>query len=130
MEFRDDVDAYTFRDLLRTVLSPVAFGAMEQLSERILDIYGLETLFDTHLPKDERERHTDVLTARIRRVTRFLPPEVSPMPNEVYTAIEFLMYEIRGDPVHVGEAWMRLELLADEIRARPLLHDLVLGRAN
>jgi len=65
MEFRDDVDGYTFRDLLRTVLSPVAFGAMEQLSERILDIYGLETLFDTHLPKDERERHTDRKSTRL-----------------------------------------------------------------
>lgn len=123
-------DSYAFRELVREVLSPGAAGALEQLSERILDIYGLDVLLDARLPSDDRARHVESLETRIRRVVRFLPPEVSPMPNEVYTAIEFLMYEIRGEPVRVGEAWLRLELLADEIRARPLLHDLVTGRAN
>ena len=52
------------------------------------------------------------------------------MPNEVFTAIEFLIYEVHGQPMQLGEAIMRLEVLAEEIRARPLLHDLVTGRAN
>ncbi|RIK44337.1 MAG: hypothetical protein DCC58_08360 [Chloroflexi bacterium] len=123
-------DSYPFRDLLRDVLSPGAVGALEQLSDRILDIYGLDLLLEERLPLDDRPRHVEALETRLKRVVRFLPPEVSPMPNEVYTAIEFLMYEIHGEPVRVGEAWLRLELLADEIRARPLLHDLVTGRAN
>lgn len=52
------------------------------------------------------------------------------MPNEVFTAIEFLLYEIDGEPIKIGEAILRLEILADEIRARPLLHDMLMGRAN
>jgi hypothetical protein len=123
-------ESYAFRELVRDVLSPGAAGALEQLADRILDIYGLDVLLDARLPAEDRAQHVHALETRIRRVVRFLPPEVSPMPNEVYTAIEFLMYEIRGEPVRVGEAWLRLELLADEIRARPLLHDLVTGRAN
>lgn len=122
--------SYAFGDLVRDVLSPGAAGALEQLSDRILDIYGLDHLLDARLPAEDRERHIEALESRIRRVVRFLPPDVSPMPNEVYTAIEFLLYEIRGDPVRVGEAWLRLELLAEEIRSRPLLHDLITGRAN
>jgi hypothetical protein len=52
------------------------------------------------------------------------------MPNEVFTAIEFLVYEVHHRPIEFGEALLRLEILADEIRARPMLHDLVTGRAN
>jgi hypothetical protein len=123
-------ESYPYRDLLHEVLSPGAVGALSQLSERILEIYGLDDLFGASLPAADRARHAEALETRLRRVVRFLPPEISRVPNEVYTAIEFLMYEIRGEPVRVGEAWLRLELLAEEIRSRPLLHDLVIGRAN
>jgi hypothetical protein len=125
-----DTNVYPFRDLLRDVISPVAVGAMEQLSERIHEIYGLDELLDAPLPTAERVQHAEVLTTRLRRIVRCLPPHVSPLPNEVFTAIEFLIYEIHHRPVEIGEALLRLEILADEIRARPLLHDLVTGRAN
>jgi hypothetical protein len=132
--FNCDLDAtqprYPFVELLRDVISPGAVGALTQLAERLHEIYGLDALLDEQLPLSERERHADVLTSRLRRVVRLLPADVSPMPNEVFTAIEFLIYEVHGQPVKLGEAIMRLEVLAEEIRARPLLHDLVTGRAN
>jgi hypothetical protein len=121
---------YPFVELLREVISPGAVGALTQLAERIHEIYGLDALLDEQLPLAERERHADVLTTRLKRVVRLLPADVSPMPNEVFTAIEFLIYEVHGQPIQLGEAIMRLEVLAEEIRARPLLHDLVTGRAN
>ena len=126
----DRLTSYPFRELLAHVLSPGAFGAIDQLEERIFDIYGLHRLLDAPLPAADRARHQEALTTRIRRVARLLPPDVSPMANEVFTAIEFLVYEIHGEPVRIGEALARLETLAEEIRARPLLHDLVLNRAN
>lgn len=122
--------AYAFRDLLDDVLSPGALGALGQLSEPIAEIYGLPELLDAQLPRAERAQHAAALTTRLRRVVRFLPPDVSPMPNEVFTAIEFLVYEIHKEPVRIGEALMRLDALAEEIRSRPLLHDMLLGRAN
>jgi hypothetical protein len=59
-----------------------------------------------------------------------LPADISRMPNEIFTAIEFIVYEILKRPVNIGEAWLRLDLLAEEFRARPLIHELVTGRAN
>ena len=126
----EQYDVYPFRELLQDVISPVAVGTMEQLSERIHEIYALPALLDAALPAAERERHAEVLTTRLQRIVRCLPPHVSSLPNEVFTAIEFLVYEIHHRPVDLGEAILRLEILADEIRARPLLHDLMLGRAN
>ncbi|HEX5166819.1 MAG TPA: hypothetical protein VFV93_15545 [Thermomicrobiales bacterium] len=123
-------DFYHFRDLVEDVLSPGAVGTLEQLTPRILEIYGLAELLDRQLPADMREEHAERLVTRVKRVVRLLPTDVSPMPNEVFTAIEFLLYEIDGEPVKIGEAILRLEILADEIRARPLLHNLWMGRAN
>jgi hypothetical protein len=124
------VEHYLFRDLVNDVLSPGAVGTLEQLTPRILEIYGLAELLDRQLPMELREEHAERLVTRIKRVVRLLPADVSPMPNEVYTAIEFLLYEIDGEPIKIGEAILRLEILADEIRARPLLHDMLMGRAN
>lgn len=121
---------YNFRDLVRDVLSPGALGTLEQLTPRILEIYGLAELLDRQLPAEQRDEHAERLVTRVRRVVRLLPADVSPMPNEVFTAIEFLLYEIDGEPIKIGEAILRLEILADEIRARPLLHDMLMGRAN
>jgi hypothetical protein len=126
----DHAECYAYRDLVRDVLSPGAVGALEQLSSRILEIYDLPELLETQLPLEQRDEHAERLVSRVRRVVRLLPPDISPMPNEVFTAIEFLQYEIRGEPIVLGQAIMRLEILAEEIRERPLLHDLMLGRAN
>jgi hypothetical protein len=124
------VEHYLFRDLVNDVLSPGAVGTLEQLTPRILEIYGLAELLDRQLPAAQRDEHAERLVTRIKRVVRLLPADVSPMPNEVFTAIEFLLYEIDGEPIKIGEAILRLEILADEIRARPLLHDMLMGRAN
>jgi hypothetical protein len=123
-------DSYEFRELVGEVMSPGALGVLEQLSGRILEIYGLPQLLDARLPSDQREEHAELLVTRVQRVIRLLPPDISTMPNEVFTAIEFLQYEIRGEPIIIGQAIMRLEILAEEIRDRPLLHDLIMGRAN
>lgn len=123
-------DSYPFRDLARDVLSPGAFGALEQLSASICAIYGLAELLNTPLPADERAEHADKLVGRIRRVVALLPYGISPIPNEVFTAVEFLMYEIHQEPIEIGIAIIRLETLADEIRSRPMLHDLMMNRAN
>lgn len=123
-------DLYEYEDLCREILSPGAVGTLEQLRDEILDIYGLPELLDTQLPIESRETHADKLRGRLQRVVKLLPAGVSPMPNEVFTAIEFLVYEVHGHPIHIGEAILRLELLADQIRGRPLLHDLITGRAN
>jgi hypothetical protein len=121
---------YPYHELCREVLSPGAVGVMRILEERILEIYQLSDLLERRLPAPDRQAHEEALTNRLRRVIRFLPDGVSPTPNEVFTAIEFLIYEIDGRPIRVGEAILRLELLADEIRAEPILHDLATGVAN
>ncbi|HUG14798.1 MAG TPA: hypothetical protein VMM78_07225 [Thermomicrobiales bacterium] len=123
-------ESYEFRDLVREVLSPGALGALEQLSGRILEIYDLPELLDTRLPVEQRDEHAERLVTRVKRVIRLLPPDISTTPNEVFTAIEFLQYEIHGEPIVIGQAILRLEILAEEIRDRPLLHDLMMGRAN
>jgi hypothetical protein len=123
-------ESYAFHELARDVLSPGAVSALEQLSPRICEIYGLDDLLCEQLPREQREAHAEALANRVRRVVRLLPPGISPVPNEVFTAIEFLIYEIHKEPILIGQAIVRLETLADEIRARPLLHDLVMNRAN
>ena len=122
-------DYYAFRELCGEILSPGAVGVMEQLREEILEIYDLDELLETRLPTEDRA-HMELLETRLKRVVRLLPLGVSPMPNEGFTAIEFLIYQIEERPVHIGQAIVRLELLAEEIRSRPLLHSLVTGRAN
>jgi hypothetical protein len=121
---------YLFRELVQDVLSPGAVGVLEQLSSRILEIYDLPELLDTQLPLADRDEHAERLVSRVQRVVRMLPPDISPMPNEVFTAIEFLQYEIHREPIIIGKALMRLEILAEEIRDRPLLYDLMMNRAN
>lgn len=123
-------ETYAFRDLCREILSPGAVGVLEELESQIFDIYDLTELLDARLPKQARSDHADLIINRLARLSKMLPPDISRMPNEIFTAIEFIVYEILERPVHVGDAWMRLELLADEFRARPLIHDLVTGRAN
>lgn len=103
---------------------------MEQLEEHILAIYELSELLDAQLPDQDRRDHAEQIMTRLGRLSKMLPPEISRTPNEIFTAIEFIVYEILKRPVNIGEAWMRLDLLADEIRARPLVHDLVMGSAN
>lgn len=124
------INAYAFRELCGEILSPGAVGVMDELRQEILNIYDLDELLDRNLPAVDRPTHAERLENRLRRVTSLLPAGVSPMPNEVFTAIEFLIYEIEQRPIHIGQAIIRLELLAEEIRARPLLHSLVTGRAN
>lgn len=103
---------------------------MEQLEHLILDIYELDELLEAQLPRHDRPDHADKIITRLGRLSGMLPPDISRTPNEIFTAIEFIVYEVHDRPINIGEAWMRLELLADEFRARPLVHDLVTGLAN
>ncbi len=124
------VETYPYRDFLQDVISPVALHVLERLSPDIAEIYDLQELLDTPLPADAREEHQQRFTERLGRIVRLLPANVSPMPNEVFTAIEFLVYEIHGEPIRIGLAIARLEELSDRLREDPLLHSLVTGRAN
>ena len=130
MDVSSNPDHYLYRDLVREVLSPGALGAIEQLTPQIREIYGLGRVLDAELPVEQRGEHAQRLVSRVQRIVRLLPPDISSTPNEVFTAIEFLVYEIHGEPVQLGTAILRLETLAEEIRARPLLHDLLMNRAN
>jgi hypothetical protein len=123
-------DLYAFEELCREILSPGAVGTLGRLQDEILTIYDLPHLLDAQLPALDRPEHAEKLRSRLQRVVRLLPAGVSPMPNEIFTAIEFLVYEVHERPIRIGEAIVRLELLAEEIRERPLLHDLITGRAN
>lgn len=120
----------TYREFLQDVISPVALSVLERMTPRIHEIYNLEELLDEPVPITIRDTYEERFSARLGRIVRLLPPDVSPMANEIFTAIEFLIYEIQGEPILVGLALARLEELADEIRADPLLHSLITGRAN
>ncbi len=124
------VDTYEYREFLQQVISPVAVSVIDRMSEQISEIYSLPEILTVQLPRGMRTEHEDRFTERLKRIVSMLPPDVSPMANEIFTAIEFLIYEIHGEPVKVGVALARLEELGDEIRSDPLLHDLVTGRAN
>lgn len=123
-------ETYAFREFLEGVISPVAVSVIDRMSDQIGEIYSLSEILTTRLPSDLRIEHQQRFTSRLKRIVSMLPPDVSPMANEVFTAIEFLIYEIHGEPVKVGIALARLEELGDEIRSDPLLHDLIIGRAN
>jgi hypothetical protein len=120
----------TYREFLSTVISPVALSLLERLTPVIADIYQLDGLLDVQLPVEQRGVLAERFTDRLRRIVSLLPPHVSPMPNEIFTAVEFLLYEVRGEPIRVGLAIARLEELAEEFKADPLLHCLITGRAN
>ena len=124
------VETYAYRDFLEQVISPVALSVIDRLSPQISEIYDLGELLEAQLPSVERTVHEERFMERLTRIVRLLPPDVSPMANEIFTAIEFLIYEIQGEPVKVGIAWARLEELGDEIRSDPLLYTLLTGRAN
>jgi hypothetical protein len=124
------VETYAYREFLEQVISPVALSVIDRLAPQISEIYSLGELLDAQLPSAERSLHEERFNERLSRIVRLLPADVSPMANEVFTAIEFLIYEIHGEPVKVGVAWARLEELGDEIRADPLLQSLLTGRAN
>ncbi len=124
------VETYAYREFLEKVISPVAVSVIDRMSDQIRDIYSLPEILTARLPVDQREAHAERFTERLTRIVSMLPPDISPMANEVFTAIEFLIYEIHGEPVKVGIALARLEELGDEIRSDPLLHDLITGRAN
>lgn len=120
----------SYREFLRSVVSPTALSILERMSPQIHEIYSLDELLDEPVVSEELNGYEERFTARLGRIVSLLPPDVSPMANEVFTAIEFLIYEVHGEPIHIGLALARLEELADEIRADPLLHSLITGRAN
>lgn len=124
------METYPYREFLRPLISPVALSVLERMTPVISDIYDLDQLLETPMSPDHRAEHEELFTERLRRIVRLLPPEVSPMPNEVFTAIEFLIYQIHGEPIRIGLAIARLEELGDEIKADPTLHSVVTGRAN
>jgi hypothetical protein len=121
---------YTYRDFLRTVISPSAISVLERLYPTISELYSLEDLLETPLPVEDHAIHRDRFLTRLKRIVGMLPPHISPMPNEVFCAIEFLVHEIHGEPILLGQAILRLECLGDEIKSDPMLHSLVTGKAN
>ena len=121
---------YTYRDFLQTVISPSAISVLERMYPIISELYALDELLETPLPADDYAIHRDRFLTRLKRIVRMLPPHISPMPNEVFCAIEFLVHEIHGEPILLGQAIFRLEYLGDEIKSDPLLHSLVTGKAN
>lgn len=123
-------ETYPYRELLAEVISPVAVSVLERMWPVIAQIYDLEQLLDAPMPAGERGTHAELFTERLRRIVRLLPANVSPMPNEVFTAIEFLIYQVHHEPILLGQAIARLEVLSEEIKADPMLHSLVTGRAN
>jgi hypothetical protein len=121
---------YPYRDFLQEVISPSALSVLERMNPVICDLYALEEVMDVPLPVEDYEFHQEKFVSRLRRIVGTLPSHVSPMPNEVFCAIEFLVHEIHGEPIVLGLAIMRLESLGDEIKSDPLLHSLITGRAN
>jgi hypothetical protein len=127
---RMEVSTYTYREFLQNVISPSAISVIERMDPVISELYAVDDMLDTPLPIEDHEFHADKFTTRLRRIVRTLPPHISPMPNEIFCAIEFMVHEIQGEPILLGQAIYRLESLGDEIKADPLLHSLVTGRAN
>lgn len=121
---------YTYRQFLRTVISPSAISVLERMYPVIAQLYSVDELLEAPLPIEDEAIHRDRFLKRLKRIVAMLPPHISPLPNEVFCAIEFLVHEIRGEPILLGQAIYRLENLGDEIKADPLLHSLATGRAN
>jgi hypothetical protein len=121
---------YTYREFLRTVISPSAISVLERMYPTISQLYAVDQLLETPLPVEDHSIHRARFLKRLKRIVGMLPPHISPMPNEVFCAIEFLVHEIKGEPILLGQAILRLEYLGDEIKADPMLHSLVTGKAN
>jgi hypothetical protein len=124
------MSTYTYREFLRGVISPAAISVLERMAPVISELYAVDELLDTPLPIEDHSIHEDRFNTRLRRIVGTLPPHISPMPNEVFCAIEFLVHEVHGEPIVLGLAILRLESLGDEIKSDPLLHSLVTGKAN
>jgi hypothetical protein len=121
---------YTYREFLRSVISPSAISVLDRMFPVISELYSLDELLETPLPVEDHAIHRERFLTRLKRIVGMLPPHISPMPNEVFCAIEFLVHEIHGEPILLGQAILRLEFLGDEIKSDPMLHSLVTGKAN
>lgn len=121
---------YSYREFLHGVISPAAISVLERMYPVISQLYSVDVILDEQLPREDYSIHRERFLERLKRIVGTLPPHVSPMPNEVFCAIEFLVHEIHGRPILLGQAIFRLEYLGDEIKADPLLHSLVTGKAN
>lgn len=121
---------YTYREFLQSVISPAAIGVLERMHPVIAQLYSVDVVLDAPLPTEDHSIHRERFLKRLKRIVGTLPPHISPMPNEVFCAIEFLVHEIHGEPILLGQAIFRLEYLGGEIKSDPLLHSLVTGKAN
>lgn len=121
---------YTYREFLQSVISPAAISVVDRMFPVISELYSVDEILNVPLPAEDYSIHRERFLKRLKRIVGTLPPHISPMPNEVFCAIEFLVHEIHGRPIMLGQAIFRLEYLGDEIKSDPLLHSLVTGKAN
>jgi hypothetical protein len=120
----------TYRDVLMAVLSPGALVVLERLTSLICALYDLDLLLDYPVADQQQGSLRERLSERLERIVALLPSDVSPMANEVFTAVETLVTDVLGRELFLGEEIRRLELLDEAFRNDPLLFQLVRGRAN
>jgi hypothetical protein len=120
----------TYRDVLMAVLSPGALVVLERLTPLICALYDLDLLLDYPVADQQQGSLRERLSERLERIVALLPSDVSPMANEVFTAVETLVTNVLGRELFLGEEIRRLELLDEAFRNDPLLFQLVRGRAN
>jgi hypothetical protein len=120
----------TYRDVLMAVLSPGALVVLERLTPLICALYDLDLLLDYPVADQQQGSLRERLSERLERIVALLPSDVSPMANEVFTAVETLVTDVLGREIFLGEEIRRLELLDEAFRNDPLLFQLVRGRAN
>ncbi|ACM05551.1 MULTISPECIES: hypothetical protein [Thermomicrobium] len=120
----------TYRDVLMAVLSPGALVVLERLTPLICALYDLDLLLDYPVADQQQGSLRERLSERLERIVALLPSDVSPMANEVFTAVETLVTDVLGRELFLGEEIRRLELLDEAFRNDPLLFQLVRGRAN
>jgi len=120
----------TYRDVLMAVLSPGALVVLERLTPLICALYDLDLLLDYPVADQQQGSLRERLSERLERIVALLPSDVSPMANEVFTAVETLVTDVLGRELFLGEEIRRLELLDEAFRSDPLLFQLVRGRAN
>jgi len=112
------------------VLSPGALVVLERLTPLICALYDLDLLLDYPVADQQQGSLRERLSERLERIVALLPSDVSPMANEVFTAVETLVTDVLGRELFLGEEIRRLELLDEAFRNDPLLFQLVRGRAN
>jgi hypothetical protein len=120
----------TYRDVLMAVLSPGALVVLERLTPLICALYDLDLLLDYPVADQQQGSLRERLSERLERIVALLPSDVSPMANEVFTAVETLVTDVLGRELFLGEEIRRLELLDEAFRNDPFLFQLVRGRAN